>query len=68
MEKFMRNKDNTFTYNNDGSLLFYGKDKQADSLKRKYPPQALGFDFEYQEDPIDPSNTNLGIKERAARG
>ena len=55
MEKFMKNKDNSFTYESDGSMLFFGRDYQTEALRRKYPPRNLEASFEHQEDPINQS-------------
>ena len=45
MEKFLRNKDNSFTYEDDGSMLFFGRENQTEALRRKYPPKNLNASF-----------------------
>ena len=41
----MKNKDNSFTYESDGSMIFFGRDYQTEALRRKYPPKALEASF-----------------------
>lgn len=43
MGKFMKNKDNNFSYADDGTVIFFNQDRQAEALRRKYPPKNLDF-------------------------
>ena len=68
LHKQMKNKAKSYTYEENGELLFFNNDNQTESLRRKYPPKALNYEIEKQDAPPDPSNFQLHIKEKAARG
>lgn len=68
LQKFLREKTNSFAFEDDGSLILRGQESQRRSLRKVYPPKPISYDLEEQE---DPSLYNAGathIKEKAARG
>lgn len=48
LNKHLRQKNNTFSFDLDGNYMLIDNERQHVSLRKKYPPSNLKFEIDHQ--------------------